>query len=320
MVESPFILRDSTDMSADPLSDALGLVAARCVVTGGFAVGGDWSLLFWPQARLKLCAVVRGSCWLAADGLGEPLRLVEGDVIVLNDRSEVVLASDPELPPIPSAPLFAERREPILRLDDTTDVVVIGGHVELSGAGEDLLLGALPPVKCIGAVQASVLRWLLDRTLAEMSGAAPGAEVVVHHHSQLLFVEVLRACLSDASSFPAGWLRALADDRLAPALRLMHAQPERTWSLMELANAVSMSRTTFIDRFKAAAGMPPLTYLLRWRMHLAERSLREDDVAITQLAPTLGYTSESAFSNAFKRTFGVAPRRYREKCQTPPAR
>jgi AraC-like DNA-binding protein len=305
---------------ADPLSDALALVAARCVVTGGFAVGGDWSLLFWPQARLKLCAVVRGSCWLAADGLVEPLRLVEGDVVVLNGRAEVVLAGDPALPPIASAPLFAERREPILRLHDEADVVVVGGHVELSGAGEDLLLGALPPVKRVGAAQASVLRWLLDRMLVEMSSAAPGAEVVVHHHSQLLFVEVLRACLADASSFPAGWLRALADDRLAPALRLMHAEPNRTWRLAELSNAAAMSRTTFIDRFKAVAGMPPLTYLLRWRMHLAERSLREDGIAITQLAASLGYASESAFSNAFKRVFGLAPRRYREKCQTPAAR
>ncbi|MFI9387966.1 helix-turn-helix transcriptional regulator [Kutzneria sp. NPDC052558] len=93
----------------------------------------------------------------------------------------------------------------------------------------------------------------------------------------------------------------------------MHAQPGRPWRPPELARAAFMSRASFIDRFDAVAGMPPLTYLSRWRMRLAERSLREDDIPVTRLAPALGYTSESAFSNAFKRAFGVAPRRYRDE-------
>ena len=73
-----------------------------------------------------------------------------------------------------------------------------------------------------------------------------------------------------------------------------------------------MSRTTFAARFKVAAGVPPLTYLQQWRMRLAGRAPREHDTSLSALAQSLGYTSESAFSHAFKRAVGVAARRYRE--------
>ncbi|SOE95486.1 AraC-type DNA-binding protein [Burkholderia sp. D7] len=102
-----------------------------------------------------------------------------------------------------------------------------------------------------------------------------------------------------------------SDQRLAPALRLMHGDPGRSWQLEELARAVAMSRTTFASHFKAAAGVAPLTYLTQWRMHLAERALREEGIAVAALARSLGYTSESAFSNAFKRATGKAPKHYR---------
>jgi AraC-like DNA-binding protein len=299
----------------DPLSDALALANARLVVSGGFAIGGTWALVAWPQARLKLTAVVRGTCWVLTDAPEPPLRLAEGDVAVLNDRRRVVLASDPTAAdPVDPSDLFGPGRAPIVRLTDTEDVLVIGGHVDLNQAGEDLLLTALPPVTAVrsGTAPAPMLRWLLDRLQHELTSDEPGGELAVRQYSQLLLLEVLRAHLGNTDAFPAGWMRALADDRLAPALRLMHADPGRAWQLPELARAAAMSRTTFAERFRTVAGMPPLTYLHRWRMRLAERALREDDTPIATLAPSLGYTSESAFSNAFKRTVGVAPRRYRD--------
>jgi AraC-like DNA-binding protein len=110
---------------------------------------------------------------------------------------------------------------------------------------------------------------------------------------------------------PAGWLRALADPRIAPALRLMHSDPGRDWHLEELAKASAMSLTTFAFHFKAVAGVAPLTYLTEWRMHLAQRALREEDTPVAVIARSLGYTSESAFSNAFKRVTGGSPKAYR---------
>ena len=94
------------------------------------------------------------------------------------------------------------------------------------------------------------------------------------------------------------------------ALRLMHREPARAWRLDELAKEVAMSRTSFAPRFKAIAGVASLTYLLNLRMRFAQQGLREGSMSVSELGLLLGYTTESAFSNAFKRTTGMAPKRY----------
>jgi AraC-like DNA-binding protein len=160
--------------------------------------------------------------------------------------------------------------------------------------------------------QATVLRWLLDQLVRERTAELPGASLASTQLAQLIFIQILRAHLEASGPLGVGWLRALGDKRIAPALRLMHSDPARSWQLEELAKAAAMSRTTFVVRFKAVAGVPPLTYLLNWRMRLAERALRAENVPVSALALSLGYTSESAFSNAFKRTIGIAPKRYRD--------
>jgi AraC-like DNA-binding protein len=91
----------------------------------------------------------------------------------------------------------------------------------------------------------------------------------------------------------------------------MHGDPGRSWRPDELAKVAAMSRTTFALHFKTVAGVAPLAYLTEWRMRLAERALREENGPVAALARSLGYTSESAFSNAFKRVTGSAPKRYR---------
>ena len=91
----------------------------------------------------------------------------------------------------------------------------------------------------------------------------------------------------------------------------MHDEPGRAWRLTELAKAAGMSRARFAQRFKAAAGVPPLGYLTDWRMRMAQRRLREETVGVIEIARSLGYKSESAFSHAFKRVTGIGPRAYR---------
>lgn len=127
---------------------------------------------------------------------------------------------------------------------------------------------------------------------------------------------MLRGYLSQEKP-PIGWLRLLTDAPLAPALRLIHEQPGKRWGLAELARAANMSRTSFAERFRAVAGAPPLTYLSRWRMVLAQRALRDPDIRVGALAAQLGYGSESAFSTAFKREVGESPLHYRRRSRTP---
>jgi AraC-like DNA-binding protein len=155
------------------------------------------------------------------------------------------------------------------------------------------------------------MRWLLDQLVKEVVADRPGAVLASKQLAQLLCVQIIRSYLEASGPHLTGWIRALGDERIAPALRLMHRQPERAWQVGELAKEVAMSRTSFAVRFKSSAGVAPLTYLQNLRMRFAEQELREGSKSVSELGLSLGYSSESAFSNAFKRTTGMAPKRYR---------
>jgi AraC-like DNA-binding protein len=313
MLEHPYFLRDSTDMSTDPFSEILNFTNAQSVVTGGFTVADPWAIAFAPPDKIKFFAAVKGSFWLCIED-DRPIWIETGDVFLLSAARGFVLASDPGVVAADARQLFVANSGAITQLGDGDDGFVIGGHVRLDTASAGLLADVLPPLIHVRAAspQAPVLQWLVDQLVRERLAQLPGTQVVSGQLAQLMFVQLLRAYLADSGPLPAGWLRALADPRLAPALRLMHSDPGKPWQLAELARAVAMSRTTFTLRFKTVVGVPPLTYLLNWRMRIAERSLRVDNTSLASLALSLGYTSESAFSNAFKRTVGMAPKRYRD--------
>jgi AraC-like DNA-binding protein len=299
-------------VTGDQLSEVFDLVEVNGLLSGGFAARGPWVSRGVLETPLKFFALVCGRAWLTTDG-GGPIELAPGDVAILTNRSWVELRGGTgegprrTLKPEPGFPA-AELACADLGADD----VVIGGRVELNPAGQALLLQALPPLGHVraSAAAASTLRGCLDRLFEEATSNRPGAAFAVRQHSQLLLLEMLRAYL-DQAELPAGWLRLLTDQRLRPALALMHAEPGKPWGLADLARAAAMSRTSFAERFRAIAGIPPLTYLHRWRMLLAQRALRDGDVRVGSLAVELGYGSESAFSTAFKREVGESPLRYR---------
>lgn len=319
MLVNPFYLRNSTEMQTDPFSDILKFTRAQTLATGGFTAGGDWAIRFPAPEKIKFFAVVKGSCWVHIDGEAQPVRFDTGDVGLLAAPRAFVLSSAPGLTPVDAMALFSGAVNATATLGDGRDFAHIGGHVLLDPTSGKLLRDVLPAWIHVPAAtpQAASFRWLLDRLMEERVHGLPGSQLASAQLAQLLFIQILRAHLNNAGPAPTGWLRALGEPRLAPALRLMHGDPARAWRLEELAAACAMSRTTFAARFREAAGVAPLSYLAQWRMRLAQRALREDDTPVASLAQSLGYTSESAFSNAFKRITGSAPRTYRLAAQEP---
>lgn len=124
----------------------------------------------------------------------------------------------------------------------------------------------------------------------------------------MVFVEALRAAIIADDNRIGGWLAALTDDRIGPALHLMHTDPTRRWTIPTLAETVQMSRWGFTDRFRTLVGTSPLfTYLLRVRMHIAGRELRRSSATVSAIGAASGYISDAAFSNAFTRVMGSSP-------------
>jgi AraC-like DNA-binding protein len=300
-------------MSADPFSDILEFTRAETLVTGGFTAGGRWAIRFPPPDKIKFFAVVKGHCWVRIEGENEPIGVGPGDAGLISVPRSFVLSSDPGVEPVDAMALFRGAATNTAHLGDGEDFSYLGGHVLLDPTSQELLADALPPWIHIRAElpQAVAFGWLLDQLVQERSSILPGSKLASEQLAQLLFIQILRAHLTTSDTLPNGWFRALADPRIAPALRSMHRDPSHAWGLEELARVAAMSRTMFAVHFKKVVGVAPLAYLAAWRMRLAARALREEDVPVAVLAHTLGYTSESAFSNAFKRMTGSSPNRYR---------
>jgi transcriptional regulator GlxA family with amidase domain len=139
----------------------------------------------------------------------------------------------------------------------------------------------------------------------------------LQHLLEVLLIEALRSTAELGTS--PGLLRGLSDERLAAAIRSMHAKPERSWTVAELAREAALSRSGFHERFQAAVGMAPIEYLTTWRLALAKDLLRKREGTVSEIARQVGYRSASAFSVAFMRDVGVSPARYaREALQDLP--
>jgi AraC-like DNA-binding protein len=304
--------------ASDALSDVFDQIEVHGMVTGGFAVNGPWVAGTPVSKPLKFIALVAGSAQVSVDGPGGPdgpVDLSPGDVVLLNHRSSLEVrggAGDG-----PAAELFPEADFDSMALsaaDLAADDVLIGGWIQVNPTGRELLRTALPGLVHVRAqtAAASRLAALVTQLFREASSGRLGSAFAIRQNGQLMLLEVLRTYLEQERP-PVGWLRLLADETLAPALHVMHERPGHAWQLAELASVAGMSRTGFAERFRTVSGSPPLSYLTHWRMVLAQRALRDPDVRVKALAADLGYGSESAFSNAFKREVGRSPLHYRRE-------
>jgi AraC-like DNA-binding protein len=307
-LEKHIFICDSSKMSNDPFSDILKLVKAQSVLTGSFSAGGQWSILFTPTNKIKFFAIVKGGCLLQRNEGQAAIRVETGDVLLLS-RDPVTFCNDNDIEPVDATALYAGKCEKVAQLGDGGDFSLLGGYVTLDPDNGGLLADVLPPLIHIRASspESGVLKWLLGQLIRERDNGQPGNDLATAQISQLMFIQVLRLHLASSPNLDAGWLRAVSDKKLAPALKLMHSAIDRSWQLEDLAKASGMSRTAFAVYFKAVAGVAPLTYLTEWRMRLAEQALREEDSPINVLAGQFGYSSESSFSNAFKRVIGRSP-------------
>jgi transcriptional regulator GlxA family with amidase domain len=172
----------------------------------------------------------------------------------------------------------------------------------------------LPELILIKADQAQTLALhaTLQLLASEMAEPAPGSEVMVNRLADILFIQCVRAHIASSSkSCKTGWLRAIFDPKIGAALKAMHERVENPWTVESLAASAGMSRSAFALRFKELLGETPLEYLTNWRMYKATGLMQEGDKKLFEVAKSVGYDSDAAFSKAFKRVLGVAPREYR---------
>jgi AraC-like DNA-binding protein len=263
--------------------------------------------------------VAAGRCWVELEG-GERHWACRGDVIVLpyGDRHRVGGSEPAESVPIVSliAPPPWETL-PVLRYGtggERTDVVC--GYLHSEDRLFDPALRALPPVFVVSPPAGPAAQWVessIDYALANTSASLPSEPST--RLPELLLVEVLRLHLTTAPAIEHGWIAALHDPVLAPAMAELHAAPERKWTVAELAASAAVSRSLLDERFRQVLGRSPIRYLTEWRMHIADDLLATTHLGVGAIARRVGYDSEEAFSRAFKRSHGQAPSSWRAERQ-----
>lgn len=297
-------LSRSAEISADPFSEVLAALGTRSVRGTGLEAAGNWALTFDGRARLKFVAITRGRCWLLLPD-HPPQALGEGDVVLINDTRYTV-ASDPAVEPIDGMPLYAVHDMVHLGGDDTA---MIGGGSGFADGGASFVLDALPPFLRVDRTSptAEAVARTLKALRMEVGSTELGGSLVAERLAEILVVAAVRAFVATSPDTRVGWITALVDPRIGKALRLLHGDVARRWTVPLLASEVGMSRSAFTQRFADRVGRPPLDYLTRWRMVLARQKLNAGQT-VAVVAAAVGYSSQSAFSHAFKRTFGRTPR------------
>ena len=296
----------------DPLSDVLSLLRPRSFMSGGVDHGGDWSISWGRYEGIKFQAVISGGCWLAVDGIAEPVRVEAGDCYLLPHGRPFRVASDLSLEPVDAYSLLQGPLNGQIRtINGGGNCLSLGGRFVFEGRHAELLLAALPPVVHLRKESdKAAMRWSVERLMLELREPQPGGDIIAQQLATMVLVQALRLHLGSDAGPGVGWLSALADRQMSAAMNAMHAEPGRRWTIESLAERAAMSRSSFALKFKRIVGASPMDYLTRWRMILAADRLANSGEPISRLAPALGYESESAFSTAFKRVMGCAPRHY----------
>ena len=186
------------------------------------------------------------------------------------------------------------------------EVRLLGGWFAFDSPDSALLVSLLPSLVHVRGVER--LSTLVRLVGEEATEQRSGRDLVLTRLVEVLLIEALR--LTPGEDAPPGLLRGLADMQLAPAIRQMHNQTARSWTVAQLARTAALSRSAFFERFTRTVGLPPMEYLLAWRMAVAKDLLHRRDLGVAEVAERVGYGSASTFSTAFSRHVGQPPGRY----------
>ena len=268
-----------------------------------------------PPADLAHFAMLsRGNCWLSVDGIADPIPLTGGDCFLLARGTSIVLRDHPR-----TRPRWTFREIGASAVGNVAHcgeggapTTIVCGSLSFDRASRKPVAQLLPSFILMKADQPRTvaLHITMQALASELSEQAPGSEVVATRLAEVLFIQVLRAHIASAPERNKGWLRAVFDPQMGAVLSAIHGRVKAPWTVESLAETAGMSRSAFAARFKELLGQTPLEYVTDWRMQKAMHLLQQRDRKLIDVARSVGYESDAAFSKAFKRVVGANPGEY----------
>jgi AraC-like DNA-binding protein len=297
--------------SHDLLSELLASVHLRGERIAEYAPRGAFSISFAGAGTLHIIESGELEIGLEGDERSEPVR--RGDVILLPRGDAHHMANVKRR--------AADRREGLEEVGESMQqgepVRWLCGMFVIGDSDASHLLASLPPVIMLRGARDQALEWLeVSRRmlLIEMQSPTQGSVVMVARILDLLFIQILRAWAAGEDATP-NWLAGALDAHIGPALSAIHTDPGHDWSVEALARSCGLSRSSFAERFAARVGKPPASYLTHVRLDAAATLLRDTPTPIGLVADKVGYTSEAAFSRAFRNRYGTPPARWRREAR-----
>ncbi len=262
--------------------------------------------------------ITEGKCFVEL-GDHPPLQLTAGDVVVFPQGHAHRMASHPGVAPARGARLdvvLARRPRQLSYGGGGATTRLVCGYLACDDRLARLLFGGLPPLIRVNVRGSNAGMWLeasVRYALAEARSPRPGGAGVLAKLAEVLFIEVLRVYAAEQAPGREGWLAGLGDSVVGAALNALHERPARAWTIEGLAREAGTSRSVLAERFQLLVGSPPMQYLTQWRMQLAANLLCGSSSSLTHIAEAVGYQTDTAFSRAFRREFGLPPASWRRQ-------
>lgn len=302
----------------DAVNQVLRLVRVRSTVYCRSLMAAPWGFGVEAHGNPAFHVVTAGSCWLEVEDEPDQIALEPGDLVLLPAGKRHWVRDQPESHATELEEILADTQLDLHRRlhygGSGPITTLLCGGFSLQSAGAHPILRVLPPFLRIRGRAGRPVPWLaatLRLLNAEVESDAPGAEEVVSRLADALLTQALRVALAELEGVHGISVRALGDRQIAAAIALIHSEPERRWTVGDLASEVALSRSAFSARFRHLLGESPKRYVTRTRLAHASTLLHQTDAPLAEIALRAGYSSEFAFSKAFKRVFGLAPGAYR---------
>jgi AraC-like DNA-binding protein len=298
----------------DILAEVLDRVRLGGTLLLHFELGHPWSLALPQRPYAMFHYLSRGSATLELEQ-GREIRMAAGDFVVISRGEPHEFYSDRRTKPF--SVLDLDRSSAHLGVvhhggSEQPYSTMICGKFTVARPSRGSVLELLPPVLVLKPTEdGEWLEAILRRMVSESAHQRPGQGVTLSRLTEVLFVEVLRSWIKSLGPGEGGWLGAMADPHIGPALQLIHERPDQPWTLDDLGHRVGLGRSAFSARFTKLVGQPMYRYLIVRRMEEAAFRLESSDDGIAQIAAGVGYETVAAFSKVFLRHHGLSPGRYR---------
>src|SRR5579871_2516883 len=321
--------QEQSEAKLDPITDIFRTMHVTAFGQHRLEATAPWGLVQEGQTKRKVtpsdqriprtdfahfAMLSRGNGWLSVDGIAEPIPLTGGDCILLTWETAFILRDSLRTRPQRSFREIASRDKSNVAHygGGGAPTTIVCGSLSFDRASLKPITQLLPRFVLIRADHARTLALhiTMQALASEMAGEAPGSEVVATRLAEVLFIQILRAHIASEPEHNHGWLRAIFDPQVGTAVSAMHDSVNTPWTVESLAEAAGMSRSAFAVRFKELLGQTPLEYVTEWRMQKAMQLLQQRDKKLIDVARSVGYESDAAFSKAFKRVVGANPGEY----------